>query len=133
MAWKDSFSSVSIDQEFKVSVLNNYKIEQLDRLSAGERLCLAFAFSLTLSKEAGLSFPIVVDTPLGRLDPQVQENVATVLAAATQAFGSNGNHQLIMLVTETEYNEKVAKALDVRHPKVLEIVFDTETSETKVA
>jgi hypothetical protein len=38
-----------------------------------------------------------------------------------------------MLVTETEYNEKVAKALDVRHPKVLEIVFDTETSETKVA
>jgi DNA sulfur modification protein DndD len=134
MTWKkDFFKQISIDEDFKVSVINNRNIEVLDRLSAGERLCLAFAFSLTLSKEAGLNFPIVVDTPMGRLSPQVQVNLATVLAEATLGENGQPNHQIIMLMTETEYNAKVEKALEVRKPKVMEISFDTTTGETSVS
>lgn len=135
MTWKeDFFSSISIDENFHVSVLNNRSIESLNRLSAGERLCLAFAFSLTLSKEAGLNFPIVVDTPMGRLAPVVQENLSRVICEATKASAGNAkNHQIILLMTETEYNERVAKVLDARKPKVLEIYFDSATAETRVA
>lgn len=135
MMWKEgSFASVTIDEDFHVSVLNNRGIESLNRLSAGERLCLAFAFSLTLSKEAGLNFPIVVDTPMGRLAPEVQENLSRVISESTKGIpGATKNHQIILLMTETEYNERVAKVLDTRKPKVLEIFFDPTTAETRVA
>jgi DNA sulfur modification protein DndD len=133
MTWKkDFFQHVSIDEDFKVSVINNRNIEVLDRLSAGERLCLAFAFSLTLSKEAGLNFPIVVDTPMGRLSPQVQVNLANVLAESTLGSDGQSNHQIIMLMTETEYNSKVEQALDKRKPKVMEISLNISTGETRV-
>lgn len=134
MMWKEgAFPSINIDEDFHVSVLNHRGIESLHRLSAGERLCLAFAFSLTLSKEAGLNFPIVVDTPMGRLAPEVQENLAKVISESTKGNGPSKNHQIILLMTETEYNQRVSQVLDARKPKVLEIFFDPKTSETRVA
>jgi DNA sulfur modification protein DndD len=133
LTWKkDYFDQVSIDQNFKVSVTNNRGFEVLYDLSAGERLCLAFAFSLTLSKEAGLNFPIIVDTPMGRLAPEVQQNLAQVICDATLAAEGTDNHQIILLMTETEYNTQVEKVLDQRHPLVLQIYFDEKLSETEV-
>jgi DNA sulfur modification protein DndD len=133
MTWKkDSFKSISIDENYKVSVLNNKDFEILSKLSAGERLCLSFAFSLTLSTVAGLNFPMVVDTPMGRLSPEAQVNLSTVLAEVTAPTGDSTGHQMIMLMTETEYNPDVAKALSVRKPKVFEIQFDTERAETQI-
>lgn len=133
MTWKkDSFKSVSIDENYKVSVLNNKDFEILSKLSAGERLCLSFAFSLTLSTVAGLNFPMVVDTPMGRLSPEAQVNLSKVLAEVTAPAGESVGHQMIMLMTETEYNTDVAKALSTRKPKVFEIQFDTERAETQI-
>jgi DNA sulfur modification protein DndD len=133
MTWKkDFFTSIGIDQDFRVSVVNNQGIEMYQRLSAGETVCMAFAFSLTLSKEAGLNFPMVVDTPMGRLAPEVQVNLSEVIVDATRATKSNPSHQIILLMTETEYNEKVASVFQKRRPKVFEIQFDVKTSETKV-
>jgi DNA sulfur modification protein DndD len=134
MVWKkDYFDKVSIDSDFKVSVLNKNGIELLDGLSSGETACLAFAFSLTLSKEAGLNFPMVVDTPMGRLGQDVQVNLADVLVEATQGIGDGPNHQIILLMTDTEYTERVVPVFAKRRPKVLQINFDTSTEETTVA
>jgi len=134
MTWKKGFfEKVSIDPNFRVSILTNQGVESYGRLSAGETVCLAFAFSLTLSKEAGLNFPMVVDTPMGRLAPEVQVNLARVIAEATQGNGKSQNHQMVLLMTETEYNKQVAEELSSRRPKILTINFDTNTSETTVA
>jgi len=133
MTWKkEFFASVGIDQDFRVSVVSNQGIEMYQRLSAGETVCMAFAFSLTLSKEAGLNFPMVVDTPMGRLAPEVQVNLAEVIVDATKATKASPSHQIILLMTETEYNDKVARVFQKRRPKVFEIHFDVKTSETKV-
>jgi DNA sulfur modification protein DndD len=133
MTWKkDAIKEVSIDQNYKVSVVNNRDFEILDRLSAGERLCLAFAFSLTLSDVAGLNFPMVVDTPMGRLSPEVQVHLSRVLARVTAPRNGSLGHQMILLMTETEYNDDVAAALGERDPKIYEIIFDTELAETIV-
>jgi DNA sulfur modification protein DndD len=133
MTWKEGyFEQVSIDPSFRVSIVTNQGVEAYGRLAAGESVCLAFAFSLTLSKEAGLNFPMVVDTPMGRLGPDVQVNLARVIADATRGDGKNPNHQMILLMTETEYNKQVAEELSSRRPKVLQINFDTKTSETTV-
>jgi DNA sulfur modification protein DndD len=133
MTWKkDFFTSIEIDKDFRVSVVNNQGIEMYQRLSAGETVCMAFAFSLTLSKEAGLNFPMVVDTPMGRLAPEVQVNLSEVIVEATRATKSSPSHQIILLMTETEYNDRVAQVFQKRRPKVFEIQFDVKTSETKV-
>ena len=133
MVWKkDYFHKVSIDPEFRVSVLNRNGIDLLASLSSGETACLAFAFSLTLSNEAGLNFPMVVDTPMGRLGQGVQENLAEVLVDATRGNDSDPNHQIILLMTDTEYTDRVASVFAKRHPRLLQINFDTNTEETKV-
>jgi DNA sulfur modification protein DndD len=133
MTWKKGFfSEVKITPEFGVSLLNNRGIEMYNRLAAGETVCLAFAFSLTLSNEAGLNFPMIVDTPMGRLAPEVQANLAQVIVDSTRGKSPDLNHQIIMLMTETEYNHEVAGVFAARHPKVLEIHFDTRTAETVI-
>lgn len=119
MIWKkESFREVSIDDRYNVSVLNKRGYEVLPDLSAGERECLALAFSLALSEVSGYELPIVIDTPLGRLDPDVQTYVTEVLSRCMK------DHQLIMLMTGTEYNSEVARAFEDSRPDVLELEFD---------
>lgn len=133
MIWKqDAFDRVTIDENFKVSVRNRHGFEELNRLAAGERLCLAFAFALTLSKTAGLSFPLVVDTPMGRLGQDVQVNLAKVLCDSTKGEGSMPNHQLIILMTSSEYNNSVAEVMDKRKPLTLEIKFNEAELKSEI-
>jgi DNA sulfur modification protein DndD len=133
MIWKKDFiSSVGIDDEFRVSVINNTGFDILNDLSAGERICLAFAYSLTLSGVAGLKFPFVADSPMGRLGPEVQDNLASVLAEETAPCEGEESQQLILLMTGSEYTGSVAKLFAKRKPMVYEIEFDTKVSETTI-
>ncbi len=133
MVWKkDFFKPVEIDDDYRVLVFNKQGAEIRSLLSAGETACLAFAFSLTLSDVAGFSYPMVVDSPLGRLDKEVKEFVSGVLAKALQSEADSEGKQILMLMTDSEYNTEVADALAHMKPKVLEIVFDQDQSESKV-
>lgn len=134
MLWKrESIAAVSIDGDYAVSVKNRRGYEILHDLAAGERECLALAFSLALSEVSGYELPMVIDTPMGRLNPDVQTFVAGVLAEHTKDPESVSNHQLIMLMTETEYNPDVAKVLAQRNPRVYKIRFDeAETTASLV-
>ena len=133
MLWKKDFiEKVDIDENFRVSVINNTDFEILDKLAAGERTCLAFAFSLALSSVAGLAFPMVVDSPMGRLGPEMQSNLAGVLAEKTKMTIEGETQQIIMLMTATEYTSDVAKILASRNPRVFNIDVDVAKSETKI-
>lgn len=133
MLWKKNFiDKVTIDAEFKVSVIQNQGFEILEKLSAGERTCLAFAFSLSLSNVAGLTFPMVVDSPLGRLGPEVQENLAGVLAMKTKGGSEDEIQQVILLMTDTEYTQGVSEILAIRSPRVFRIDVDVANSETSL-
>ena len=133
MVWKkDFFMPVQIDDSYRVLVHNKAGVEIRSLLSAGETACLAFAFSLTLSDVAGFSYPMVVDSPLGRLDSEVKEFVSGVLAKALKSDGQNESKQILMLMTDSEYNDDVADALAHMKPKVMEIVFDQDNIESKL-
>ena len=123
---------VQIDDSYRVLVHNKAGVEIRSLLSAGETACLAFAFSLTLSDVAGFSYPMVVDSPLGRLDSEVKEFVSGVLAKALKSDGQNESKQILMLMTDSEYNDDVADALAHMKPKVMEIVFDQDNIESKL-
>lgn len=70
----------------------------MERLSAGERQLLAIAVLSALIKERKGRFPVVVDTPLARLDRQHRE-------ALVQRFFSRVSHQVMVLSTDEEVDD----------------------------
>ena len=67
----------------------------MDRLSAGERQLLAISVLSALIKERKGRFPVVVDTPLARLDQQHR-------AALIKRFFATVSHQVVVLSTDQE-------------------------------
>jgi hypothetical protein len=75
---------------------------------------------------------MVVDSPLGRLDKEVKEFVSDVLAKALMSDPKAEGKQILMLMTDSEYNQEVADALAHMNPKVCEILFDESNSESSI-
>jgi DNA sulfur modification protein DndD len=133
MIWKKGFfQPVEVDPKYKVMVRNMQGFEIRESLSAGETACLAFAFSLTLSKVAGFYYPMVVDSPFGRLDSEVKEFVSQVLSRVLRANAERSGNQLIMLMTDGEYTETVSEVMAASNPRLFELDFDQSTGETTI-
>lgn len=133
MIWKkEAFEPVEIDEDYRVRVTNKQGFENREGLSAGETACLAFAFALTLSKVAGFSYPMVVDSPLGRLSGDVKKSVSDVLARYLVSESGEESRQLIMLVTDEEFDDSVQEVLRASAPRVLDIAFDQSRNETRL-
>jgi DNA sulfur modification protein DndD len=79
----------------------------MERLSAGERQLLAIAVLSALIRERKGLFPVVVDTPLARLD-------RTHRQALIQRFFAKISHQVLVLSTDEEVEGTVHEAMQ-RH------------------
>lgn len=107
MHWKSSefYEGVSIDQNFNVTIHKQGGDIVPDDLSAGGQLVLALSFMTALNSLSGFELPIIIDTPLGRLDEPIKENIARNLPAYTK------NKQVTLLVTSSEYSEGFKKGI----------------------
>ncbi|WP_186116274.1 DNA sulfur modification protein DndD [Burkholderia gladioli] len=76
----------------------------MDRLSAGERQLLAISVLSALIKERKGRFPVVVDTPLARLDQQHR-------SALIKRFFATVSHQVVVLSTDQEVDGAAYEAL----------------------
>ncbi len=133
MIWKQNYiDRVEIDDDFIVSVWDKQGFEILATLSAGERECLAFAFSLALNGISNYELPMVIDTPFGRMSSEPRPNVAGSLAESTKPGEGHETRQVILLMTDTEYDTAVKEALESRNPKLLSLQFDQDNSTVKL-
>lgn len=79
----------------------------MERLSAGERQLLAIAVLSALIRERKGLFPVVVDTPLARLDRTHRQTLI-------QRFFAKISHQVLVLSTDEEVEGSVLEAMQ-RH------------------
>lgn len=85
---------------FDVELLDEHGTT-IDRgsLSAGEKQIYALSILDALAKSSGRELPVIIDTPLGRLDSDHRDTLI-------DNYFPNASHQVIILSTDTEVHEK---------------------------
>ncbi|MFM8857989.1 MAG: DNA sulfur modification protein DndD, partial [Actinomycetota bacterium] len=96
-----------------------------DELSAGERQLLAVALLWGLAKAAGQPLPVVVDTPLGRLDGSHREHLL-------ERYFPHASHQVILLSTDTEIDKDAFDRIRGNVGRSYRLVFDQSANATSV-
>lgn len=103
---KQAFKDILIDKEFNIKVLHMHGYNVIDDLSAGEYLILGLSFMSSLMTISGFHAPVIIDTPLGKIDDVHRGYITTELPVFLK------DAQLILLVTPTEYDPQVKANLN---------------------
>ena len=91
------FKQFIIKDDFGVELIDQKNISILGSLSAGESLFLALSFISAIRDVTGFKFPLIIDTPLGR----VSGTPRYLLSQALPKYLPN--EQIIFLATDTEF------------------------------
>jgi DNA sulfur modification protein DndD len=91
----------------------------MERLSAGERQLLAVSVLSALIRERKGRFPVVVDTPLARLDRTHRE-------ALIRRFFAKVSHQVLVLSTDEEVEGTVFDEMVKHTSAAYQIDFSDE-------
>jgi DNA sulfur modification protein DndD len=116
---KDMIRAAKIDPEtLKVTLLdrNNNQLDKSE-LSAGERQMYALAILEAMTKTSGRKLPIIIDTPLGRLDSKHRDRLA-------KNYFPSASHQVVILSTDTEVDETFIQKLSPEISHVYELIYD---------
>ena len=126
---KDLVERIHIDENCDVQLLNaeGFDVRGYD-LSAGEKQIFTQSLISAVSSVSGRGFPMVIDTPLGRLDIEHRKGVLNHLA--------NREHQVILLSTNTEvageYLREIAPHVQKRYLLHFERLGDIGQSTARV-
>lgn len=96
-------------------------------LSAGEKQIYAISILEALGRTSGNQLPIIIDTPLGRLDSKHRDKLI-------QHYFPYASHQVIILSTDTEIDESYFNNADFKYgiSHAFEIQFDGITKSSKL-
>jgi len=75
-----------------------------ERLSAGEKQVFAVALLWALGRTSGRPLPVIIDTPLARLDGEHRKLLI-------ERYLPSASHQVLVLSTDTEVDEQLFEAL----------------------
>ncbi|TRX56695.1 DNA sulfur modification protein DndD [Thalassomonas sp. M1454] len=119
--------TANIDPEtFDVTLIDNEGHEiKRKSMSAGEKQIFAISILEALGKLSGKMLPVVVDTPLGRLDSHHRENLVN-------HYFPEASEQVIVLSTDTEVDEAFLNDLLPNISHAFEINFDQQSRTSSV-
>ena len=124
---KGLVSRIEIDPETcRLQLFNRQKMPiGAQRLSAGERQLLAVSILWGLGKAAGRPLPIVVDTPLGRLDSKHRSHLV-------DRYFPLASHQVILLSTDEEIDEHLFGSLQPSVGHIYHLTHDDAEGASRV-
>ncbi len=105
---------------------DGYELDRT-RLSAGEQQLLSISFLWALGLSSGRSLPVVIDTPLARMDSKHRN-------ALVERYFPHASHQVLLLSTDTEIDREYYRMLDDLHAidRTYLIEFDSESRRSSV-
>ena len=117
----DIVTKARIDpRRFTVTLLNSDGGEvQKSQLSAGEKQIYAIAMLEALARTSGRRLPVIIDTPLGRLDSQHRGNLVN-------DYFPRASHQVVLLSTDTEVDQSFYQQLVPHMSHAFEIQYDEQ-------
>jgi DNA sulfur modification protein DndD len=110
--------------EVKISDRNGHEIKK-SGLSAGEKEVFALSLLWGLSQTSQLNLPIIIDTPLSRLDSTHRDNII-------RNYFPNAGEQVIILSTDTEIDKDYYKDLEGHLSGAASLVFNQQQELTTV-
>ncbi len=110
--------------EVKISDRNGHEIKK-SGLSAGEKEVFALSLLWGLSQTSQLNLPIIIDTPLSRLDSTHRDKII-------RNYFPNAGEQVIILSTDTEIDNDYYKALEGHLIGAVRLVFDQQKEFTTI-
>tara|TARA_Y100000588_G_scaffold107970_1_gene118313 strand:- start:14998 stop:17019 length:2022 start_codon:yes stop_codon:yes gene_type:complete len=123
---KDDFvNNVEVDPKtFEVTLFDqkNQKIQR-DDLSSGEKQLFAISVLWALAKSSGRPLPVIIDTPLGRLDSDHRLNLV-------RNYLPHAAHQVIVLSTDTEVDRDLFKEISPNVSHCYHLQYNQEETRT---
>lgn len=95
------FTKFIINPDYSVVLLDQYGGNKIIDISAGQSLILTLAFVAALREPTGYRFPLVIDSPLGKIDGGIRYNIGNMLPEYLP------EEQIIFLATDTEYAARI--------------------------
>ena len=96
-----------------------------ERLSAGEKQIYAISMLWALARVSGRLLPMVIDTPLARLDSKHRHHLVT-------RYFPHVSHQVVILSTDTEIDQTYFHELNSATSHAYHLSFDEAESHTVV-
>ncbi len=118
--------AVDIDAEtFEVVLHRGSQTFGREALSAGETQLFAIATIWALREVSGVPMPVIIDTPLGRLDDDHRSKMI-------QTYLPRASHQVMLLATDAEVDEDVLEDLEPALSHTYRLRFDEDVQRTQV-
>lgn len=97
----------------------------MERLSSGERQLLATAMLWGLARASGKPLPMIIDTPLGRLDSSHRRHLV-------ERYFPMASHQVVLLSTDEEVTRTHLDRLKPHIGRSYRLVFDEDRRSSRV-
>jgi DNA sulfur modification protein DndD len=124
---EDPVHKIEIDKDTWRIILYDSKNRPLEKrvFSAGMKQMYALSLLWALSKASGRDFPIVIDTPVGRLDRRNRW-------ALFEKYLPHAGHQVIVLSTDTEVDIEATKKLAPHVARQYRLEYDPSNESTVI-
>jgi hypothetical protein len=112
----DEFTT-AIDSQFTVKTLTD--TGKPASLSSGQNMLKGYVFTVAMRQIVGLYFPLLVDTPLGRLSEEFRDELGILLTGFVESLNDSADSQIIFLMHDGEYTPYTQDRFSKLKPKEL--------------
>lgn len=127
------------DGLFKTQITDTFEVRTVKadgdiiQLSSGENMMKTYVFALALRKVIGFKFPLVVDTPFGRLDSQNRARLVDMITRLNSSKVLENGNQVIFLMHDLEYTPAIREAFKPNNPVEMYLAYQDAEEISKLS